>query len=98
MVDVADRLRAAFALPLGDGEREMFRQIAGDRAPPSRVVRELWCDLGRRSGKRRWRRVGCVPRAVSAAQAGQGRDGHVLVLAATADQATTVFDYAGGFR
>jgi hypothetical protein len=36
-------LRAAFGLPLDDSERETFQVIAGDRVPPSRRVRELWC-------------------------------------------------------
>ena len=37
-------LKAAFALPLDDEEREMFTAIAGDRGLPLKRVRELWCD------------------------------------------------------
>jgi hypothetical protein len=46
-------LKAAFALPLDDAEREVFRTVAGDRAPPSKRVRELWCIVGRGGGKSR---------------------------------------------
>jgi hypothetical protein len=35
-------LRAAFGLPLDEAEAVSFRQVAGDRAPPGRRVRELW--------------------------------------------------------
>ena len=44
-------LRAAFGLPLDDGERELFAAVAGDRAPPTKRVRELWVIAGRRAGK-----------------------------------------------
>ena len=46
-------LKAAFALPLTDAEREVFTAIAGDRALPKQRVRELWCVIGRRGGKSR---------------------------------------------
>src|SRR5215470_1721435 len=46
-------LRSAFGLPLSDLELETFRKVAGDRAPPSQRVRELWCVIGRRAGKSR---------------------------------------------
>ena len=43
-------LKAAFAEPLTDDERALFALVAGDRAPPSRRVRELWGGpIGRRS-------------------------------------------------
>jgi hypothetical protein len=44
-------LKAAFALPLSDDELVTFRALAGDRAPPTRQVRELWIVAGRRAGK-----------------------------------------------
>ena len=37
-------LRAAFGLPLDEAEAVSFRQVAGDRAPPGRRVRELWAE------------------------------------------------------
>ena len=46
-------LSAAFGLTL---DREMcraFAAVAGSRKPPKQKVRELWCILGRRSGKTR---------------------------------------------
>ena len=47
-------LKAAFAEALTDEERALFAVVAGDRAPPLRRVRELWCGpIGRRSGKSR---------------------------------------------
>jgi hypothetical protein len=47
------QLKAAFALPLDAAEREVFHTVAGDREPPSRRVRELWCVIGRGGGKSR---------------------------------------------
>jgi len=44
-------LKAAFALPMSAEEVAFFRSIAGDRDPPRRRVRELWCIVGRRGGK-----------------------------------------------
>ena len=35
-------LKAAFALPLDDEEREVFKTIAGNRDLPKQRVRELW--------------------------------------------------------
>jgi hypothetical protein len=44
-------LKAAFAIPMSKSELGFFRSISGDRAPPKKRVRELWCICGRRSGK-----------------------------------------------
>src|SRR5277367_60825 len=44
-------LKAAFALPLTDGEAATFKALAGGRKPPTKRVRELWVCAGRRSGK-----------------------------------------------
>ena len=47
-------LKAAFAEPLTDDDRALFALVAGDRAPPTRRVRELWAGpIGRRCGKSR---------------------------------------------
>ena len=43
-------LKAAFALPMSEEERALFRTLA-DREPPSKQVRELWVIAGRRAGK-----------------------------------------------
>jgi hypothetical protein len=36
-------LKAAYALPLDAVELAIFHNIAGDREPPKKQVRELWC-------------------------------------------------------
>ena len=46
-------LKAAFGLNLTDEQRDLFMQVAGGRNPPTRRVRELWCQIGRRGGKSR---------------------------------------------
>ena len=91
-------LKSAFDLPLDDDELKTFREIAGDRFPPDRRVRELWCVCGRRSGKSR------IAAAVSIYLAlfqkhklAHGEKGVALVLAASVDQARTVFGYVKGF-
>lgn len=91
-------LRAAFGLPLTEEERATFHSIAGDRGPPSKRVRELWCVCGRRSGKSRMAAALAVfiatfiPHKLDAGEAG-----HVTVLAASRDQAQTVFAYIRAF-
>jgi hypothetical protein len=35
-------LRAAFAEPMSAGEVSLFKEVAGDREPPTVPVRELW--------------------------------------------------------
>ncbi len=44
-------LKAAFALPLTDAEREVFKVIAGDRGLPKQRVRELWVLRGPEVGQ-----------------------------------------------
>ena len=43
-------LKGAFARPMVEAERQMFRAVA-EREPPSRPVKELWIVAGRRAGK-----------------------------------------------
>jgi hypothetical protein len=91
-------LKAAFGLQLSDSELVTFRKVAGDRAPPGKRVRELWAVVGRRAGKSRMAAALAVFLALfQRHKLAKGETGHVLVLAATADQAKTVFDYASGF-
>jgi hypothetical protein len=91
-------LRGAYGLPLSDEEQAIFASVAGNRAPPSRRVRELWCLVGRRGGKSRMAAAlavyeACfVPHKLAA-----GETGFVLVLAASKDQAHVVHDYVRGF-
>jgi hypothetical protein len=90
-------LKAAFALPLTEAEHAIFTTVAGDRPLPSRRVRELWCTIGRRSGKSRIAAViadflACFePHILS-----PGEIGYVLVLAASKAQASVVFAYVRG--
>jgi hypothetical protein len=91
-------LKAAFGLPLNDAERATFLKIAGDRPPPSRRVRELWAVVARRSGKSRVAAALAVFLALfQRHELAKGETGHVLVLAATQDQAKTVYSYVLGF-
>jgi hypothetical protein len=93
-------LRAAFGLPMTESERAAFKNVAGDRAPPSRRVRELWCILGRRSGKSRMAGalavfIACLTDARSRLAAGE--QGYVLVLAPSLNQAKIIQGYCQGF-
>jgi hypothetical protein len=91
-------LRAAFGLQLSEGELATFRTIAGDRPPPAKRVRELWCVCARRSGKSRVAAGLAVYLALfQKHKLAKGETGYVLVLAATQDQARNVFQYCTGF-
>lgn len=91
-------LRAAFACPLSADDRAMFAEVAGNREPPRERVSELWCTIGRRSGKSRAAAAlavytaTCVPHHMAA-----GETGTVMVLAASQSQARVVFQYCLGF-
>ncbi len=93
-------LRAAFGLALNRDEARAFAAVAGGRQPPETKVRELWAILGRRSGKSRVAAALAVFFAVLVDHSGKlapGEIGHVLVLAATRDQARVIKNYAEGF-
>lgn len=92
-------LRAAFALPLSDQDVTTFESVAGGRPAPVNAVRELWCVVGRRSGKSR------IAAALAAYLAAFNRHGNlapgevgtILVLAASKTQALAVFRYVVAF-
>ena len=91
-------LKAAFALPLTDEERKVFKLIAGDRGLPLKRVRELWCIIGRRGGKSRMAAaLACYFALFVKHKLAGGERGMVLVLAATTEQASVVFDYTLAF-
>ena len=93
-------LKGAFGISLNREEARQFEAVAGSRKPPAHKVRELWCILGRRSGKSRVAAALAVFFAVLVDHAGKlapGEIGHVLVLAASKDQARTIRRYAEGF-
>src|SRR5262249_42234846 len=91
-------LKAAFGRPLDEAELEVFRTVAGDRAPPDHRMRELWAIAGRRSGKSRMAAAVAVYLALfQKHKLAPGEKGVALVLAASVDQARTVFGYVRGF-
>jgi hypothetical protein len=91
-------LKAAFGLPLGKREREVFAMVAGNRAPPTQRVRETWCVAGRRSGKSRMAAAIAIYLALfQKYRLSAGERGMVLVVAGTVDQANVVFGYVRGF-
>jgi Terminase large subunit, ATPase domain len=44
-------LKAIYGLPLKRSEHAIFHQLAGDRPPPTKPIKELWVLAGRRAGK-----------------------------------------------
>ena len=93
-------LKAAFGQELTAAELKTFEQVAGDRPVPKNRVREFWCIAGRRSGKSRVAAAIATFIAVFAKdryRLSHGEVGHILVLAASRDQAHVVFQYALSF-
>src|SRR6516164_1763664 len=90
-------LKAAFGQPLDEDELEVFHAVAGERAPPEHRVRELWAIAGRRSGKSRIAAAVAIFLALfQKHRLVPGEKGMCLVLAASIDQAKTVFGYVKG--
>jgi hypothetical protein len=91
-------LKAAFGITLNREEAHTFAAIAGNRAPPTQRVRELWAIVARRGGKSRIAAaVSCYLAVFGSYRLARGEVGVVLVLAATQAQAQTVFNYVLGF-
>ncbi|MER9816490.1 terminase [Mesorhizobium sp. M0129] len=93
-------LRAAYGLDLSPDELTAFNAVAGGRAPPIKRVRELWCIIGRRSGKSRV--AAALADFIAAFQDHSGKlapgeTGTILVLAASQRQARAVYDYIKAF-
>src|SRR5262245_29435009 len=91
-------LKAAFGQELSAQELAIFASVAGDRPVPRQRVRELWAIVVRRAGKSRIAAaiavfIACFIKPHLA----RGEVGHCLVLAASRDQAATVFSYTLGF-
>jgi phage terminase large subunit-like protein len=93
-------LKGAFGIALNREEARTFAAIAGSRKPPGQRVRELWCIIGRRSGKSR---IAALVGAFIAGLADHrgklspGEIGTVLILAASKAQAATVFNCCRAF-
>ena len=93
-------LKGAYGLPLRDDELATFQAVTGNRTPPSKRVDELWNVVGRRGGKSKIAAALAVFEACCidhSCQAIPRRDGHVLVLASTVQQAKVVFGYIKGY-
>jgi phage terminase large subunit-like protein len=87
-------LRAAWGEPLTTEQETLFREVAGERDPPARPVKELWAMVGRSGGK------DSVASAIAVTAALKGfttrRPGEKTLVAAVAIdrvQAEIVFDY-----
>jgi hypothetical protein len=90
-------LKAAYARPLSDAERDIFSKVAGGRNPPSKRVRELWVNAARRSGKSEMSAALAVYHALLVPhKLSRGETGMVLVIAGSRDQATVVLNYVKG--
>jgi hypothetical protein len=94
-------MRAAFALPLSDSDREVFADLAGGRAPPARRVRELWIIAGRRAGKDSIASaLAAWFAAIEQIHVGKLRPGEVasiLCIATDRDQARIIKNYAEAY-
>jgi hypothetical protein len=91
-------LRGAFALPMSRKDRETFAEVAGDRAPPTRRVDELWAVVGRRGGKTRTAAaIASYIGAMVKHELAPGEVGHVLLLAPSKAQGNVAFSYIRGF-
>jgi hypothetical protein len=93
-------LNAFFGGELNREQRRAFAAIAGDRSPPERKCRELWCVIGRRAGKSRM--AAAIASYVTtccdhSANLAPGEIGYVLVLALSRDQANAIFEYILAF-
>jgi hypothetical protein len=93
-------LKAAFALPMSEAERQFFRSVA-ERDPPQRSVRELWCVVGRGGGKDS---IASLIAAHAAALFDQrrhklrpGEKALVMCLACDRDQARIVLNYTRSY-
>jgi hypothetical protein len=74
---------------------ELFREVAGDRAPPSRRVKELVCAIGRGGGKDSIAAAIAVYIAVTGdfTRLRPGEKGTIMTLATDRTQAAIAFNY-----
>ena len=93
-------LKATFGLRLDRRERALFRQVGGDRKPPTKRVNELWAVCGRRSGKTRM--AAAIATFVALfidhrPRLSPGETGYVLLIGPTVAQAKLAFSYIKAF-
>src|SRR5579864_4102356 len=92
-------LKAAYGEPLDDVELALFHTVAGNRAPPTRQVKELWVIAGRRSGKDSM--ASAIATVASIADYSKhlrpGEKAVVMCLAVDRTQARVVSRYIAGY-
>ena len=92
-------LKAAFALPMSRRDLRLFKEVAGDRKPPKRPVRELVCCIGRGGGKDSIASALATYIATNSdfSRLRPGERGSVLCLANGRQQAGIAFRYILGY-
>jgi hypothetical protein len=91
-------LKAAYANPLDAVELEAFKQVAGNRQPPTKRVRELAVVASRRCGKGRAMGALCAYEAALVQHhLAPGEVGTVACVSPTREQAKIVQRYALGY-
>src|SRR5262249_19111375 len=88
-------LKATYGHKLTEAELATFRFVAGDRPPPSKRVRELWCTCGRRSGKTEVAAaIGAYHALIAPRRLSVGEKAFVIIVAADRAQARVCKDCA----
>jgi hypothetical protein len=90
-------LKAFQGVALTPSETDFFLSVSGGRMPPATPMSELWCVVGRRSGKSRMAAAVAVWAALQEHRLVPGEVGSVMVMSPTKDQAQAVFGYCLGF-
>lgn len=90
-------LKAIYALPMSDPERDLFRSYAGGRTPPGAAPREAWILAGRRAGKSRIAALAAVYACTCHTyRLAPGEVGVFSIIAADRLQARVVKRYVSG--
>lgn len=97
-------LAGAFACPMDEHQRALFRSVAGDREPPESRVKELWIIAGRRAEKTKTSAgIAAYLCCVWAEQSGAldklatGERAVVAIIATDKKQAGILLNYVRGF-
>jgi hypothetical protein len=88
-------LRAAFALPMADRDRELFTEVSGGRSPPLSPIGELVAIVGRGGGKDAIAAALAAYVAVTGdfSRLRPGERASIICLANDRDQAAIAFNY-----
>jgi hypothetical protein len=92
-------LKATFGLPLSRKDRILFHEVAGDRVPPKRPVRELVAVVGRGGGKDAAASAIATFLGATAdtSRLRPGERGVILCLACDREQAAIALGYVKGY-